>query len=594
MAPPRRSSRRNHAEPQPPDRVVPAHVRERQRAVAEREAGRLARPEARPKAFLGHADKKKSAVSSTPSGVYHPRQQVVWPDEQQQEWCGPFSVARQMIAQREQAKREAEQAAAEHSAHPLDQAMEELDAEQKRKAHPSMQWKGTQQQQQQSSSNPSLYAKRQKRHQVLQQGRAVPTLFQLCLQFVVENFEHVESLGPIDADVHAAIANQLVAADKLNGDMLPTLLADPDMEALELVDCSGITADELSVGLRPILPQLRYLRLHQCGRCFNQQTVATVVDHTHQLQALSLGGAYLLTDADAARLVQHCAPSALEFRACPQLGAQLCAGLRDAYRGNDQLLELCLEDVPLTEEHWKVLLETSNNQNNSFLRHLKSLSLRRIPGLSDAIVAQLLEHCGPTLEGLDLSDNPQLSDATLAAVRQHCSRLRALTLSALPQLTAAGLEALFTVVPDSSSSPAPFRLLRRLDLSRLDHEAVTDAVLHQVTQSETTNTATTHSAAGLVYLNVQGASLLTDAALEDLVGGAATTLEELHVSFCPRLTDQGLGFLVDRCGRQLARLHVWGNAQLTDDFFDGHRRVRDAGLEIVGVWMKKTASRTIR
>ena len=482
--------------------------------------------------------------------------------------------------------------------HPLDQAMEELDVEQKRKAHPSMQWKGTQLQQP-STNNPSLYAKRQKRHQVLQQGRAVPTLFQLCLQFVVENFEHVESLGPIDADVHTAIANQLVAADRLNGDTLPTLLADPHMEVLELMDCSGITADELSAGLRPILPQLRYLRLHQCGRCFNQQTVATVVEHTQsqQLQALSLGGAYLLTDADAARLVQHCAPSALEFRACPQLGAQLCAGLRDTYSNND-LLELCLEDVPLTEEHWEVLLEPSNknNKNNhSFLRHLKSLSLRRIPGLSDAIVAQLLEHCGPTLEGLDLSDNPQLSDATLAAVRQHCARLRALTLSALPQLTAAGLEALFTVVPDSSAGAPPLRLLRRLDLSRLDHEAVTDAVLHQVTHaSETTNTATTHSAAGLVYLNVQGASLLTDAALEDLVGGAATTLEELHVSFCPRLTDQGLGFLVDRCGRQLARLHVWGNAQLSDDFFDGHRRVRDAGLEIVGVWMKKTASRTIR
>lgn len=92
--------------------VLPAAVRERNRAVAEREASRLARPERRVVGTLGHASKSKSAVASTPSGV-HPVTSVATAASisgnstknnnlvendpgLQQEWCGPFSVARQV------------------------------------------------------------------------------------------------------------------------------------------------------------------------------------------------------------------------------------------------------------------------------------------------------------------------------------------------------------------------------------------------------------------------------------------------------------------------------------------------------------------
>ena len=484
--------------------------------------------------------------------------------------------------------------------HPLDAAMEELDEEKKRKQHPSMQWKGRHRLENDGktkgdANNASLYAKRQKRVQQLQQGRgsggAVPSLFDLCVRFVVDNFERVESLGSVDTAVHTAIAHGLVGAGKLHGESVRTLLAERNMEALELVDCSGVAAEELAQGLQN-LKQLKYLKLDQCGRCFVGKAVETVGNGMPQLFALSIGGAYLLQDADAAQLVEKRRPSSVEFRACPLLGGKFCAAVRDSYGGSgpSKLLELCLEDVPLTEEQLELLLA-----DQKALQNLKSLSLRRIGGLNDAIVTRLLAICGPTLEGLDLSENHQLSDAVLAAIRQHCTgRLHALTLTALKQLTGAGLEALFTFVEGASPPPR----LRTLHLGQLDHEAVTDEVLHLATQAATQTSSTQQQQqmlhGGLVHLNVQGASTLTDTGMEHLAATCQRTLEALNVSFCPLVTDRGLGFLVDKCGRQLAKLEVWGNAQLTDELFDGHRRAHDATLEIAGVWMKQTASRTIR
>lgn len=77
------------------ERVLPAAVRERNRAVAEREASRLARPERRKVGSLGHATKSKSAVTSTPSGV-HVLPKPSNAGDEMHEWCGPFSVARQV------------------------------------------------------------------------------------------------------------------------------------------------------------------------------------------------------------------------------------------------------------------------------------------------------------------------------------------------------------------------------------------------------------------------------------------------------------------------------------------------------------------
>eukprot|EP00537_Pseudo-nitzschia_pungens_P005005 CAMPEP_0172364190 /NCGR_PEP_ID=MMETSP1060-20121228/7379_1 /TAXON_ID=37318 /ORGANISM="Pseudo-nitzschia pungens, Strain cf. cingulata" /LENGTH=200 /DNA_ID=CAMNT_0013087143 /DNA_START=137 /DNA_END=736 /DNA_ORIENTATION=- len=153
---------------------VAANVRERQRAVAEREAARLARPERSRRPMLAHANRKLSAVSSTPFGFLASNSNSNSNkdgDSDTEEWCGPFSVARRMIAEREEAKRKREEeleGANQEDHHPLDDLMDDVQQQQQRKIHPSMQWKS------QVGATPtvvtSTYAKRQRRVDLVKAG----------------------------------------------------------------------------------------------------------------------------------------------------------------------------------------------------------------------------------------------------------------------------------------------------------------------------------------------------------------------------------------------------------------------------------------
>lgn len=595
-------------------RSVAAHVRDRQRAVAEREASRLARPEQRVESTLGHADRKKSAVNSTPFGVLVKQGKDGGRAAVDSEYCGPFNIARQFIAEREEARRQEQEEMDEEQrmSHPLDEAMEEIDMEKKRKAHPSLQWKSRLPAS--NVANQSIYAKRQRRAEVQLRGRAVPSLFQLCVSFLVENFEYVESLGDVGNSIRTEVIKELVAADKLNGQSFRTV-AETGIEALEVVDCSQITPDDLSQTLRELVPSgLRYLVLDQCGRCFGSRSIDALVSSfsdspNANLFALSIGGAYLLKDEDASKIIKAASRtlSSIQFKACPLLGKEFTRSISDSFASTEssKLLELSLEDLNLDKESLEIMLAKPEA-----LKDLKSLSLRRIEGLDDDIVLKILQHA-QNIESLDLSSNLTLTDNALSGIRNHCGALRALNLSGLKHLTCGGLEALFLHVPGTSPPP----MLTSVDLGNCYSEAVTDDVIDLVAQaatrrrdadgSNTDDASNTRKSArgvegqrdlfgGLVRLDIQGSVKVTDTALEHLVTTSAKTLQELNLSFCPNITDKGLGYLIDRCSDQLGKIDIWGCAQLSDESLDGHRRVDDPTLAIVGAWMKKNTSRTIR
>jgi hypothetical protein len=626
----------------PQRRSVPAHVRERQRRVAEREASRLARPEVRPaKNFLGHANRQKAAVTSTPFGTFFASSSSKQHAENE-EWCGPFSVARQMIAQREEARRKREEEqAGQQQHHPLDDVMVELDYERKRKAHPSLTWKSQMNATASTTkSSSSLYAKRKRRVELSRSSsEKVPTLFQLCVNYVVNNFDHVESLGNVGSSIRNAIAHELVAKQQLDGIALDALLED-GMESLELIDASNISQEQMSVVLQRLVPLgLRYLSLQHAGKCFGQKTVQAILaaatatstslarakssistpNNDNSLFALSIGGAYLLKDADAAALLRAMAPtlSSLEFTACPFLGPEFCQALASSYHtttGN--LVELSLEFLPLSATNVSILSTASHTW-----RHLKTLSLKRMEGLTDEHVAQWLEPAGNTLEHLDLSYNVHLTDDILSSIRRHNPHLRSLLLCGLKSLTSAGLETFFTMEIDGFPHPPP--MLRTLKLACCDHEAVTDEVLEKaaLASSRKLGSGGSHPATrlppahdhddtideypsfqksvistlgGLVDVDVRGARHITDTALEVLVTTSSTSLKTLNVSFCSFVTDQGLGYLVSKTGVQLKRIEIWGCCQITDEFLDGHSRIDDGSLEIVGAWMKKSGMGSLR
>ena len=569
----------------PAGRSVAAHVRDRQRAVAEREASRLARPERRRVNTLKHADRKKSAVTSTPFGVH--RSTLARSEVEEEEWCGPFSVARQLISKREEArrKREEEEEQKNTETHPLDAIMKQVNLEQKRKAHPSMTWTG----QLPASMPSSIYAKRQKRADVQRGRRTIPTLFQLCVDFVVANFQYVESLGDVDNDVRVAVSKELVARNQLDAKAFNALV-EPDMETLEVIDCAGIPQDVMAETLSK-LAGLRYLLLTHAGRCFGPKSVDCLLSTKAPLCCLSISGAYLLQDADAAKIIEANATTlqSLAFDTCPLLGNKFVQAMHDSRN----LLELSLQDLTLGED----TLNALSTCKEAF-RNLQSLSLKSMPGMTDTILTRLLEAVGDSLETLDVSQNYDLTDASLSGIRQYNFRLRSLSLNGVKELTAAGLEALFT--HPLRGLPAPPKL-KVLKLGSCDHQAVTDEVIQLATASsaerhgdKSSSTAVYSRSGGLAQLDIQGSTLVTDMMLEQLVETSANTLTDLNVSYCPLISDGGLGYLVSKTGQQLAKIEVWGCAQLTDEFFDGHCRANDRSLEIVGAWMRKSGTRSLR
>lgn len=590
---------------------LPANPRERNRAVAEREASRLARPERRVVPTLRHASRLKSAVTSTPFGHHISKSNSASAASNEsehdiEEWCGPFSVARQMIAKREEArqKREKEQEAEGEVHHPLDEMMEQVEMERKRKAHPSLQWRGQVPAATVSvpDENQSYYVKRKRRVQS-QTKQGVPSLFQMCVDFLCENFEHVEALGDVGSSIRRSICESLVAKNKLNGAAFDAI-AETGIEALEVVDCVEVTQNQLAEHLQTLIPAgLRFLMLHNAGRCFGPKAVQAFLSSKEcSLFAISITGAYLLRDSDTANLLSQISPSlsSIKFKACPFLGIDFCSSLSDNFSSKAKgcLLELSLEDLALTKESLLAI-----GARSDALRNLKSLSLRRIEAVDDEVVSLLMGAIRDTLESIDLSYNHNLSDETLSTIRRcnQSGSLRSLELAELKNLTAAGLEALFTYgIPDLPSPP----MLRKLNLSRCgDHDAVTDTLLDLVTKASSTKRhnrvaeaamlGSLSSLGGIVLLNISGSSC-TNNSMESLARTCASSIKELDCSFCPHITDTGLGYLVSTVSHQFAKVHIWGCAQLTDHFLDGHNRVGDHAFEIVGAWMKKSGGRSLR
>lgn len=669
-------------------RQLPEHVRSRQRAVAEREADRLARPERRTTSTLGHADRKKSAVASTPFGFLAKNSTAAAAADTETTWCGPFTVARQMIAARDQAKRKREADLAEEEEnnnengtssgggtnHPLDAIMAQVEEEKRQAAHPSLLWKSRAAMV--VSPAPDSKQRNSKRARLPQSltedetqnnnYNRVPSLYQLCVDFVVTNFEHVESLGQVDHDIRTSIAHSLASDNRLNALSLEALV-EQDMEALELVDCADIPQPSLVDAIHKA-PTLRYLLLDQAGRCFGPTVVhallnpfelksivaqSTSTSKPVPLFALHIGGAYLLTDADAATIITTMAPTlqSLAWKASPLLGLQMCQSILVTFSQQQHtLLEFSLEDMALKRESWDALIgggssdqdrDVSKKDNNDrgkgkdmklpWQRNLKSLTLRGVGGLQDDIVISLLKGA-PELEHVDLSDNHELTDACLGPLRSSdasiTSSLRSLALYNLKNITNIGLEALFTHGLEGMGPPP---LLKRLNLSHMHVDAVTDEVMELVLQSASRkptgkggaaggSSATIVSAAaetvahsglsllgGMVKVELQGAAI-TDTTLEQLAVTSANTLEHLNVSFCPHISDKGLGYLVDSVGNQLEGVQIWGCAQITEEFWNGHARVVEGGrkssssndphavvpLRITGAWMKRSGIASIR
>lgn len=400
---------------------------------------------------------------------------------------------------------------------------------------------------------------------------------------------------------------------------------------LELIDCANITQDQLVTVLNKLIPEgLEALLLNHAGRCFGPKAVRAIIksssdsyglSKTPTLTAISISGAYLLSDEDAQLLIEGTSHSlsSVEFKACSLLGQKFCGSIAQCYSSltnpkSAPLLELVLEGLKLSQDDLCLLASTDA------LRNLRNIALQHIDQLDDRCAELILCAAGESLEGINLSHNSLLTDNILSCVRRcnASGNLRSLQLVGLKGLTSCGLEAFFTRDIDNLPQPP---VLRLLNLSQCAENSVTDEVveLALLTSSATTVTSgTTHLAispeckededghdhstaynrisskcslpgVGLVHFNISGAGkTVSDRSMEHLVKYCSNSLRVLDVSYCPNITNKGLGYLVTEVGDQLEKLSIWGMAQLTDEFHDGHRRSRDTQLEVIGSWMKRS------
>uniref|UniRef100_A0A7S3Q289 Uncharacterized protein n=2 Tax=Chaetoceros debilis TaxID=122233 RepID=A0A7S3Q289_9STRA len=605
---------------------LPAHVQRRNRSIAEREAARLARPDRPSVQSLAHANRAKSAVSSTPFGIGNFKgtnassiSSSALENESSaasSDWCGPFSVARQMIAAREEAralreneKEEKEQKSSE--SHPLDAVLQAAILQNKIKANPSMTWRGKLVEIKDSSGKAeNLYQKRSRRYKrqkltaekdhSSQISKRIPSLYDLCVKFIVNNFESVEALGlMIDSTIRRSICEALVSTGRMNGAAFDTL-AEEGIETLEITDCVSVTQEAMVEALEKLVPAgLRALILNHAGRAFGTNAVDAILRSTSsELFALSISGAYLLKDLDASRLVAKFSRtlSSIEFNACPSIGSDFCNSLSTHFSSSADsslLLELSLREISLTRDQL-ISLGTSSDA----LRNLRSISLRQMDAMDDETLSKILESTQGNLKFIDLSNDVNLTDESLLSIRRYNSKgnLSVLNLCGLKNLTAVGLEAFFTFGIDGLPNPPN---LRTLDLSSCDFNAVNENVVNLAISSSALKRSQDDESrllkvdtlkrdlsalGGLVSLDVSNSSV-TDKVMENLASTCSSSLKLLKVNFCPNISDNGLGYLVSKCGTQFSSVEIWGCAQISDIFLDGNH---GAGrrFEIEGAWMK--------
>jgi hypothetical protein len=397
--------------------------------------------------------------------------------------------------------------------HPLDAIVKMAELEKKRKANPSLTWKGKDVEDKDFTGKQSnLYYKRQKRYReetttAHRQFGKIPSLFDLCVNFLVENFDNVESLGAgIDSSIRRKICEQLVATGRMNGAAFDTL-AEVGTETLEITDCVEVSQEQLVEALDQLMPAgLRALLLTNCGRCFGAKAVEAITkSKVNDLFALSITGAYALKDIDASRLIESAAEtlSSIEFKACPMIGTAFCNTISTHFSSKSvsqtPLLELSLHDVQMTKENLMSLAKSDA------LRNLKSISLNGIDSLDDHSLGAILDAIDGNASGIDLSNCVNLTDESLSNIRR-CNKegkLQALQLSGIKNFTASGLEAFFTSdIPDLAPPP----ILRILNLSGLDFEAVTENVIDlaiNVSASQKGDSNDLAALGGFVTLNVR-------------------------------------------------------------------------------------------
>ncbi len=598
--------------------------------IAQRAGARLARPTAAGASSRVSSLSSGSTVkTSTPFGSSRTDPSLTDASDKEHaartnsnsEWCGPFSVARRMIREREEARQrrearirrrqdnpdatdsdidsdEGDQSdggegddAWRQAKHPMDEMLAEEKRIKRRQLQPSLNW--TPSFKTEAARPASTLANRKRQFtemSSLDEGAkvGVPTLASLCVGFLVDNFDCIESLGNVDSIARNQISCALAERNALDDAAVRTIsgasLEDTyygavSVESLEVPDANHVTP----LGLAKVVKSLykpggmRALVVGHAGLAFDENVVKVIVEGGGALDVLSIEAAYLLKDKEISEVLKANIDTlrSVKLDICPLLGDETC----DAIRGLENLQELSLVHCVLGKPEMINLF-------CSPYQFLRSIDLSSSAAIDDDVVEHILpldnngKYIGPPLEHIALSSTI-ITDKSLTRIRMASTSLRSLELINMRHLTNIGLVVFFT--PTEGLGPLP--RLKRIKLVNCGFGS--DAVNDEVVRLCCAASDERGVGDGLVECSFEGGgSGVSDRSMESLGKHCRLSLVELDVSFCHKISDKGLGYLCALAGTQFRKLHVWGMGQLTDDFFDGHGRHFE--FEVKGVWMRKT------
>ncbi|KAJ4708897.1 F-box/LRR-repeat protein 4-like [Melia azedarach] len=380
----------------------------------------------------------------------------------------------------------------------------------------------------------------------------VPSLLDLSLNVLAKNAEAIVSLEHVPDSLRHRISQIICDDRKMNAHFLkllvsgfPTQICLNDGSQLEIEDFKkffgACNAKYLTV-----------LQLDRCGRSLTDDVLCdTLARSTHSLPSLatiSLAGAYRLTDnglsilatsAPALQSVNVGGCSLLTSAGITALVSCLESTLRELYTDHCERVDAMVM-LPALKE----------------LKYLEVLSVAGIDTVSDDFVIEIVKAHGTKLKELVLANCVQLTDRALKFVGQKCSRLSALDISYLDNLTDSTMKYLANGCRSAHSL-------------KLCHNTFSDEAIAAFLE------VSGDSLTELSLNNVRGVGLNTALSLAK----CSRNLLILDLSWCRRLTDDALGFIVHNC-LSLRLLKLFGCTQITDVFLNGHSNLE---VQIIGL-----------
>ena len=400
----------------------------------------------------------------------------------------------------------------------------------------------------------------------------VPSLERLCLNLLVEHHDALEALGAVPPDVRASFADALCRKGVLNKDTLGVIV-EPGVRRVHIPNAAPIDEAQLSEALARLEAQsLEGLCLDNAGRCVSDAGGLLRVlgeRFADSLEELHLNGCFLLSDRGCTALLESLRSlRSLSFMYNHRFGSAACRAL-EAASFAPQLAELRLGYCPGVDADALLALLPK-------LTALEALNIAGMEKMDDASFAKVVERIGGQLRSLDLSGCEEITGESLKLLGRHCGRLEHLRLEGCYGIEGDDLKVAFEEgAAQGSGATAPLAQLKTLCLREVE------------TDDETVEAIAKHAGASLRTLELDSSGVLTDRSLLAIGRRCNASLRTLDLSFQREVTDDGLGWMVDHC-TALRHLALWGCTQVTMRFLQGHRNI---GLRVEGSFRAACAAK---